>query len=122
MLGLIVFVHVLLCFHCVQADLYHELSTITDLSEVNRKYFSNLQAMIFLYAGFKFRRMCDIYPVPSSYLKDSRTGVGVFAEVDDVYLRYPNLRSMSQNEVLMHFGTYFFLFLVNYRLISIITR
>uniref|UniRef100_A0A915KZ96 FAS1 domain-containing protein n=1 Tax=Romanomermis culicivorax TaxID=13658 RepID=A0A915KZ96_ROMCU len=33
----------------------------------------------------RFRRMCDVYPVPASYLKDSRSPVTVFAEVDDSY-------------------------------------
>lgn len=49
--------------------------------------------------------MCGLYSVPKAYLQDSRAYITVFAEVDDVFIRYPNLRSMTQNELLTHFGT-----------------
>uniref|UniRef100_A0A5S6QA86 FAS1 domain-containing protein n=1 Tax=Trichuris muris TaxID=70415 RepID=A0A5S6QA86_TRIMR len=70
-------------WHCCIADLWTELNRIDDLSE--------------------FRRIVNEYSVSQSYLQDYHSAITVFAPINDVFVRFPDVRSMTQKELLGHF-------------------
>ncbi|KFD57936.1 hypothetical protein M514_01169 [Trichuris suis] len=70
-------------WHFCLADLWTELNRIDDLSE--------------------FRRIVNEYSVSQSYLQDYHSAVTVFAPINDVFVRFPDVRSMTQKELLGHF-------------------
>ncbi|VDK82185.1 unnamed protein product [Litomosoides sigmodontis] len=50
----------------------------------------------------QWRTLCARYTVSLAYMKDSNAPITVFAPVDDVFIVNPNIRALSQKEVLAH--------------------
>ncbi|OZC07064.1 hypothetical protein X798_05924 [Onchocerca flexuosa] len=50
----------------------------------------------------QWRTLCARYTVPLAYMKDSNARITVFAPVNDVFTYNPNIRALSQKEVLGH--------------------
>ncbi|KRZ10334.1 DnaJ -like protein subfamily C member 10, partial [Trichinella zimbabwensis] len=51
----------------------------------------------------EFRRLVKEYTVSQSYLEDYHAQLTIFAPVDDVFIRFPEYRSMTLKELLEHF-------------------
>ncbi|CAG9538217.1 unnamed protein product [Cercopithifilaria johnstoni] len=50
----------------------------------------------------QWRTLCARYTVPLAYMKDSNAPITVFAPVNDVFTYNPDIRALSQKEVLAH--------------------
>ncbi|KAM3721786.1 Fasciclin-1 [Dirofilaria immitis] len=50
----------------------------------------------------QWRTLCSRYTVPLAYMKDSNARITVFAPVNDVFTYNPNIRALSQKEILGH--------------------
>ncbi|CAJ0961491.1 unnamed protein product, partial [Mesorhabditis belari] len=71
-----------LCFSSVNANLWAETERMPDLQQ--------------------WRKLCGLYEVATAYMKDVYAKVTIFAPTDDVFTYNPDIRALSQREVLSH--------------------